>query len=413
MICCSTDASRETAKAVRIPLEASVKALAAEFRRRRDEILPIVRHYDQYRRRISSILAGTAHRRGCKSNDTVGVHVHPAGRLAEHEGAVERPARSRPRGPALAIVAACQVASLDAGTNEATVARYAGHFGRDAAWVSAVLATLRGHGAVLPGGVLRCRHIMAAVRIIKETLSDHVDASFWQFVAVLRQLVRDSIGNPRGISWLVEDSQVMALGFYQEPSQPLTLYSELVDSIVAFCMQQTHSIERRDAGFLLNRLIAHRVLSPDRLRPHFPVLARWVEAADGQNAGAIAWAVNNLYNESKTDAAELVEFVDPATITAHLAGARAGCIRMGISPRPAVAGSNAGVARPTESSAAAGGNRITHRPIPARGSRGPFRAAAEYRGDRPGLRREVPLPRGRGVVARVLRDPVECAHGNA
>jgi hypothetical protein len=323
VICCSTDASQETAKPVRIPVEASVKAIAAEFRRRRDEILPIVRHYD-------SDIGDGYHEISLERRIDDAARATTPWELAFILRGEWRYMRRQLNGfrdhdradLALAIVAACQVVSLDVGTNEATVAQYAGHFGRNQAWVRDALAILLSHRAILPGGMLRCPHIMAAVRIIKETLSDPVDASFWQFVAVLRQLVRDSIRNPRGLSWLLEDSQVMMLGFYQDPSQPSTLYTELLDSIVAHCLKQTGSIERRDAAFLLSRLIAHRVLLPERLRPHFAILARWVEAADGQNSGAIAWALNNLYNGSKTDAAELVELVDPATMDAHVAGAR-------------------------------------------------------------------------------------------
>ncbi len=223
----------------------------------------------------------------------------------------------------LAIVAACQVASLDAGTNEETVERYAGHLKRDAAWARAGLELLRKRGALFPGGgPLRCPHIMAAVRIISGTLKNHVDGSFWQFVDVLRQLARDTIGNPRGLSWLLEDSQVLALAFYRDPSNKATLFAPVVDAILAHCLKASHSIERRDGSHLLSRLVAHRVLTADLLRPHFSIVKSWVEAADGQNAAAIAGVVNNLYNESKDGAAELVARIDPAKVAALLATAR-------------------------------------------------------------------------------------------
>ena len=198
-----------------------------EFRRRRHDVLPIVRHFDSavgdayhqfsLERRIDDAeKAGTPWEFTYILRGAWETMRDQLNTLRDHDRA----------DLVLAIVAACQVASLDAGTNEETVERYAGHLKRDAAWARAGLELLRKRGALFPGGgPLRCPHIMAAVRIISGTLKNHVDGSFWQFVDVLRQLARDTIGNPRGLSWLLEDSQVLALAFYRDPSNKATLFA--------------------------------------------------------------------------------------------------------------------------------------------------------------------------------------------
>jgi hypothetical protein len=75
---------------------------------------------------------------------------------------------------------------------------------------------------------------------------------------------------------------------------------------------------RRDAAFLLSRLLWYEELSPERLSAKHGILSNWLNSATGENV----YAFGDLVNALRQDAKPLVDSLDPENLWARIVGSQ-------------------------------------------------------------------------------------------
>ena len=167
----TTDASGEQPRSVRIPAQIAVETLASDFRRRRDELLPIVHRYDSHiGDKYADIPLEWRIDEAAKSDTPWQFSFVLRGGWM-HAREQLNALRDFNRADLLfALLAARQLLSLDAGSNLEEIVSDAQAMGRTENWAVAGIELLRRQGAMLPGRPLRCLHIQAAIVVIESAL---------------------------------------------------------------------------------------------------------------------------------------------------------------------------------------------------------------------------------------------------
>jgi hypothetical protein len=314
----TTDFGGETPGAFQLPSKAAVTALASEMRRRRAEILPIVRRCDS---QVGDGYLDIPLERRIEAAEEANTPWQFAyilrGGWSQARRALDNLRDINRTDQLLFCIAVRQIVSLDAGCTpeEATVG--VARLGGDPASVGDGLDLLRRQRAILPGMPIRCPHIQAAIVVLRRFLTDRRDPLFPSAVSLLRSACIDNRPPLRGVSWLLSElyftDAFRGLGDFPSP--------EDIKGLVQRCCGALAGVERRDAAFLLSTLLGHRTSTVQALKPYHDVLRGWIEKAEGVSAYALASMINNLYNAEKTAMQLLVGSAEPCKIAGCLAGA--------------------------------------------------------------------------------------------
>ena len=307
----TTDAAGEHLRSVRIPAKIAVETIANEFRRRREDVLPIVHRFDrqvgdQYldiplERRIDD---------AAKSDSPWQFAFVLRGGWSQAREQLNALRDFDRADLLLGIIAARQLLSLDAGVDAETICADSQAMGRSEQWARSGLDLLRRHGAILPNDPLRCLHIQAAGVVIEATLKDRREDTFPTVVAGLRRLISDSLQTIRGVGWLLE-RVLFADAFRYWSREGHRFFEPLaLEGVLRRLLGSTDVIDRRDAAFVLSRLLWYGELSRDRLDAEHDILCRWLNSAAGENA----YAFGDLVNELREGAKPLAEQVDPKSL---------------------------------------------------------------------------------------------------
>jgi hypothetical protein len=316
----TTDFAGEASSAFRLPAKAAVTALAGEMRRRRAEILPIVRRYDPQvgdgyldiplERRIE----------GAEEASTPWQFAYILrGGWSQAKRALDNLRDLNRADRLLFCVAVRQMVSLDAGCTQEEAMEGVARLGGDPGSVRDGLDLLRRQAAILPGIPIRCPHIQAAIVVMQRFLTDQRDPLFPAAVSLLRAACIENRPPLRGVSWLLSELYFTD-AFRRVGNFPS---AEDIEGLVQRCCGALAGVERRDAAFLLSTLLGHRTLTVQALKPYQGVLMSWLESAEGVSAYALGAMINDLYNADKPAMQLLVGSAAPSKIAGQLAGARA------------------------------------------------------------------------------------------
>ena len=295
----TTDASGEQSRSVRIPARGAVEILASDFRRRRDELLPIVHRYDS---RIGDRYADFPLEwridEAAKSDTPWQFSFVLRGGWMQAREQLNA-LRDIDRADLLfALLAARQLLSLDAGSNLEEIVSDAQAMGRTENWAVAGIELLRRQGAMLPGHPLRCLHIQAAIVVIESVLKQRRQDTFPALVSVLRRMVYDRRASVRGIRWLTEYVLGADAFRYSRCEEEKFFESPKLEELLQRLLGSADVLGRRDAAFLISRLLWYRELDKDTLRANFPTIREWLESATADNCYALGDLVNAIGSEA-------------------------------------------------------------------------------------------------------------------
>jgi hypothetical protein len=319
MIRTTTDIEGEGPSSIRLPAKVAVSALADEMRRRRAEILPIVRHYDSQVGDGYLDMPLEQRITGAEAADTPWQFAYILrGGWSQAKRALDNLRDFNRADLLLFVIALRQIVSLDAGCTSEEVMEGVARLGGDPNSVSDGLDLLRRQAAVLPGMPIRCPHIQAAIIVMRRFLADRRDSHCAAAVSVLRDACIEGHPPLRGVSWLLRELYLTdafrGVGDFLRPDD--------ADGLVQRCCGATAGIGRRDAAFLLSTLMWHRTLTPQVLTPYQEVLKSWLETVEGVDAYCLGTMLNDLGNADKQAARLLVDSADAARIGQQLAEAR-------------------------------------------------------------------------------------------
>ena len=309
----TTDASGEQPRSFRIPAQIAVEVLASDFRRRHDELLPIVRRYDSS---IGDEYTATPLEwridEAAKSDTPWQFSFVLRGGWMQARQQLNT-LRDFDRADLLfVLVAARQLLSLDAGSDPEEIVSDAQAMGRTENWATTGIELLRRQGAISRGCPLRCLHIRAAMVVIESALKQRRKDTFPALVAVLRNMVYDQHASVRGICWLTEQVLGADAFRYSTCEEGKFFESPKLEELLRRLLASTDALARRDAAFLLSRLLWYQELDKDELCANFPTLREWIESATADNCYALANLVNNIGNG--VPYGELVGSMNPASL---------------------------------------------------------------------------------------------------
>ena len=309
----TTDLSGEQPRSVRIPAQVAVEVLASNYRSRRDELLPIVRRYDSS---IGDAYSDTPLEWRIDSaaeSDTPWQFsfVLRSGWMQTREQL--NTLRDFDRADLLfVLVAARQLLSLDTGSQMEDIVADAQAMGRTEEWVVSGIKLLQRQSAILPGYPLRCLHIRAAIVVIKSALADRRADTFPVLLSVLRRMVYDRHTSVRGILWLMEHVLGADSFRYSRREEDKFFEPPKLKELLQRILASVDPLARRDAAFLMSRLLWYQELDKSELRANFSTLLDWLETATTENCYALGNVVNSIGDKEPYN--ELVSSMDPVRL---------------------------------------------------------------------------------------------------
>jgi hypothetical protein len=219
----------------------------------------------------------------------------------------------------LVLIAARQLLSLDAGSEVETIVSDSQAMGRSEEWARSGIELLRRQKAVLPNIPLRCLHIQSAIVIINTALKRRDTDTFQPIVASLRRMVYDPTSSVRGISWLNEHVLgADAFRYSSSRDEDRFFGRSQLEQLLTRLLASTAAVARRDAAFVLSRLLWYRELEKERLRAAFSTLREWLETATGENCYALGDLVSSIRYGGEASYGELVSSMEPSAVWRRL-----------------------------------------------------------------------------------------------
>jgi hypothetical protein len=310
----TTDPKGEQRQAVRTAARVAVETLANHFRAQRTAILPIVQQFDSYvgdgfldvriERRIDDA--------AMEDSPWQFAYVLRGGTRKVHD--LLNAARDFDHSDLLLVlIAARQLATLDAGSSVIDLMAEAQKLGRDEAWVRQSLNVLSRQRAILVSGDVRCLHLKSAGSIIEASLEMRKGTDYVELLSLHQNILKNPSLPLRGISWLLHC-------FWRH--EKTVVGAEIKSELVSRCFAARKHLEIRDACFVLERLLGRRdkaVLA--QVLANRELLHSWIIGADLTDAYALGGAINNIHNDSPSEGAALLGGIDPKVIAAKIGAA--------------------------------------------------------------------------------------------
>jgi len=300
----TTDPRGEQREAVRAAAKVAVETLANHFLSRRASILPIVQQFD------SQVGDSFLHTRIERRINDAAKEKSPWQFAYVLRGGTRRvrnllsEARDFEQADLLLVlIAARQLATLDAGSSVTDLLAAAQKIGRTETWVHSTLEVLSRQRAILISDVVRCLHLMSAGSIVEASLEIRDGQDYLDLLAVLQGTLRNSSLPLRGISWLLHH-------FWHGHYEAVVL-DEIKAELISRCMKARTHVGIRDACFVIERLLGRRdqaVIA--QVIANHELLRTWVIGADVTDAYAVGRVMNGLRNRAPAQLAGLLEGID-------------------------------------------------------------------------------------------------------
>ena len=128
-------------------------------------------------------------------------------------------------------------------------------------------------------------------------------------------MVYDRHASVRGIRWLTECVLGADAFRYSRREEDKFFESPKLEELLQRLLASADVLGRRDAAFLISRLLWYQELDKDKLRANFPTFRQWLESATADNCYALGNLVNAIGSEAPYG--ELVSSMNPARLWGH------------------------------------------------------------------------------------------------
>jgi hypothetical protein len=304
----TTDPSGEQHGAVRAAARSAVDALAAYCRSRRQTLLPLVRKLDSHIGDgfMDESIETRIDHAAKEPTPWQYAFVLRGGNRKVRE--LLNAARDFDQADLLLVlIAARQLAMLDAGVSVADLISACARIGKSETWVRTALDALSRQRYILASAVIRCLHLRSASAIIEASLETRQGGEYVQIATLLQDALRNPSLPLRGISWLLHT--------IWHPHSDTVVTDDLKAELISRCFAAKSHLEIRDACFVLERLLGRKNLAVSTgVAAHRHMLSSWVLGADAVDAYAIGRVLNNLRNDSAKQAGEFLTGLDPEAI---------------------------------------------------------------------------------------------------
>ncbi|MFH8993343.1 hypothetical protein [Streptomyces sp. NPDC017940] len=214
----------------------------------------------------------------------------------------------------LAVLAAQQLLSLDAGTDQTTLILLASRsLQRSEDWAQRALAVLIERRLALPGEHTRTPHQRFAAHALRAVLRTE-DQPDEQLLHHLRHQMCDRATTLGGIHWLLDDlSHVDQIRY----GQRRLLDEETVQTLIDRCISAPRP-ERATAAIVLWDITRWGDAAQDQVLAHRTTIAHWIGEATAHEALPLHWTANGLRSTTRRESAwETTATQIPPLVFAH------------------------------------------------------------------------------------------------
>ncbi|HEY5915553.1 MAG TPA: hypothetical protein VJA21_33635 [Verrucomicrobiae bacterium] len=311
----TTDETSGRPEAIRAATKAAVEVIADTFRTKRATVLPIVREFDRHVGDgfLDTPIETRIEQASKEKTPWMFAYVLRGG-FRRVRSSLDAAQDFQQADVLLLLIAARQLATLDAGSSVSDLIRDAKRFGRNESWVHSSLALLTKQRSILNTEIVRCLHLRSAASIIEASLETRKDQSYADIVSILQLTLKNLSFPLRGISWLLRCIWL--------PHYEVIATADIDSLLISRCYEAKTRLEIRDACFVLEQLLGRQsagTLTHLLRSPH--LLRSWILEADVSNAYAVSLVINNLHNNSHRSASDLMEALDPKQIAEKIGAA--------------------------------------------------------------------------------------------
>lgn len=273
-----------------------VDELSAALLSRRDELLPIVRSYDdRIGDRPFEMAIETRLRESGRQTTPWAFFWFLRGGWNTAEREFSCLSQFAHAGDVLMIIAAGQIISCDAGVSKAWLVEHCQKLGLQVEDADRALANLNALSFVEEGDVLRTKHIQYAYSLLNRFFRDSNRKEWPRLIPRYLDILMETRFSLRGVSWLLDGIQ-RCDAFRWRPK-------EQTASLVAHLVTRCTSDEPDDewAPGCLARVFNHFQLPTEEVLKHKQLLLRWVTTGTGLTAYFCHGILNRLINESRPE----------------------------------------------------------------------------------------------------------------
>lgn len=318
IIITSTKQVYDSPEKILISNSAAVQTLRSSYLERRDEVLPIVKSFDDHigeryldipiERRIEE--AGKA-----ESPWHFNFILRGGWQRANDELMILRDLNGADL--LLVSISIKQFLNLDAPISVKWLDLVARYFQKDNDWLQSNLDILRKRNLLLPGTQIRTPHIRFAAVVINRFFKYATETEIDHIISFIQELIVSSETPLQGISWLLNEIwSIDKLRNYRN----ILITDSVWGSIVDRCLV-VNLMERRNAAFVLIALVRNTIDGAEKLIEYVPVISKWIEMADNNSSYALANLINDIYNHSRESAERLIALINPVTLANRLSEA--------------------------------------------------------------------------------------------
>ncbi|HET7550636.1 MAG TPA: hypothetical protein VFK04_05055 [Gemmatimonadaceae bacterium] len=220
----------------------------------------------------------------------------------------------------LAIVAAQQLVTRDAGATESELVALATELGRDAEWVTEGLAALRRAWLLIDGERRRLPHLAYASASLTILLGDRRDPEWPTLVRMLGAACL--IGNPplNGVALLLREMR-FADGMRQGSRSDTLVNAPTWRALATRLAAARSPAERNGAAYLLEALEGYVADRNNWIAEHAALLGEWITESTAESAYGLHTLLNDLINDDRELLVRVVEHVKPTPLAVRVSGA--------------------------------------------------------------------------------------------
>ncbi|MDQ6905206.1 MAG: SIR2 family protein [Chloroflexota bacterium] len=301
-----------------IAAKRAVSAIAEDFKRRHDEILPIVQHFDPH---IGDsflqfpldfwidIAAECDTPWAFNFSLTRGEERFREEIIMLHE--FDR------ADLALAAVAAGQILTRNIGMNRTALAAAIAPLGHEAGWLDTSLEILRRRRLVAGSTHLRCPHRRFAAIALRFICASRSEPEMVLLGEMFRTIVGSDASTLSGIAPLLGAIGAFQSFFSWRPEAVIN--ADIGEQLLRRSWVASGGTERGNAAYLLNTLRSWYPPVIEATRAQAPLLGRWLELADAESAWGIGQLLNDFVGEVPDVVIGIFASADPRLLAQSLA----------------------------------------------------------------------------------------------
>jgi hypothetical protein len=298
--------------------ENSVSIIARDFKNRQNEILPIIRKFDEsigegyfdmpLEQRINAAAESS------KIPWQFNFILTGGWDRAEDELTILR--ENERFDLLLAAISIKQIVSLDTGSSLEWLEKASHILGKDKSWMNNAIQALKDRHLIIEGKTICCPHVRFSEVVIDIVFKNRQDNCYDQLVNLFRLAINEEISSLKGVFW--------AFNMHLSTRSSLYLFKSIIDpptlnAIINRCWAASSNEDIYYASRILNSLLHWFPNIINDIKSNSEIIAKWLMEADDKSVYGLGTLLNYLSQIDPELTKVIISNVDPQMISRNLA----------------------------------------------------------------------------------------------